>query len=78
MNRRWTIFIMLALLLWNTSVLAGDRSVKAKPPPKPSREDMKVIAAMDTLELMDLAESMEIVKDMDVLLEENRHAKKVD
>ena len=65
--------IMLAILVWAGSALAGEATTPPKLSEQPSKADLKIIAVMDILQLMDLMESIDIIKDMDVLIEGNQN-----
>ena len=62
--------IVLCLLAGATPVRAAEKPAPEQPE-SISAEDLKVVAAMEILQLMDLAEDMNMVKDMDYLIEDD-------
>ena len=77
MIMRKTIY-MLILIAWMLSpcVFADTTPAKAENPVPPSGEDLKIIAAMEYLELLDLVEDMDLIKDLDFIVEEDQNEKK--
>ncbi|MEJ2156085.1 MAG: hypothetical protein P8X96_12165 [Desulfobacteraceae bacterium] len=75
--RRILAQIFLVLMMAMGSVHAQDKAVPPQPP-KPSPEDLEIIAIMEVLKLMDLTREMDMVKEMEYLVEENQNERTTD
>ena len=76
MMRRKIIYTALISLMLNPCVFADTSQERPEAPVAPSETDLKIIAAMEDLELMDLVENMDLIKDLEFIIEEDQNEKK--